>query len=243
MRYLLLLIALVVLIISVVLLLDFTASNPTGRRFSSGTVDLSLSNQEKGRQGEQIVAEDLGIPSNDTGARACLCHTPNPSPVACNSCFAQVEQLTQDRRPDFITAKYIVEVKNHQNLLYNSGRDWQEIGDYAIGARELAIPLWVFVRTDTEVAPQLDALVESTGGQVVHYLAVPGYVDRVGQVAKVSAAISLIVLLAVLFRPSGSRPSPDPAPPKSATDDLEDFVARVKAKKRLEIDIEDSRPE
>ena len=242
MRYLIALIALVVLVVSIILLLNFTASNPTGRRYSSETIDLALRPQEKGQQGEQIVSHDLGIASNDTSARTCLCHQEQPSSGACSSCFVQVEQLAQDRRPDFITSDYIVEVKNHQDLLY-SGRDWDEISDYAIGARALGIPLWVFVRTDTEVDGRLDAIVEATGGRVVHYLVVPGHVDWVGQVAKVAAAVSLIVLLVVLFRPGGGKSSPDPKKAQSAADDLEDFVKRAKAKKRLEIDSEDSRPD
>lgn len=183
MRYLLALTALVVLIISVILLLNFTASNPTGRRYSSETIDLALSSQEKGQQGELIVARDLGIPRNETDARACLCRTDQPNPPNCNSCLVQITELSQNRRPDFITTEYMVEVKNHQGLLYGD-RDWDQINDYAIGARELSIPLWVFVRTDTEVDPQFDEVVEVSGGRVVRYLAVPGHMDRVEQVAK-----------------------------------------------------------
>jgi hypothetical protein len=240
MRYVLALTVTIVLIVSVILLLNFTANNPTGRRYSSETIDLTLSAQGKGQQAEEIVSRDLDVPRNEISRRACLCRTGQPDSQACNSCFANVRQLTQNRRPDFITSDYILEVKNHQGLLY-SGRDWDQIGDYAIAATELDIPLWIFVRTDTEVDFQFYDIVELTGGRVVKYLAVPGHIDQVGQVAKVTAACSVIILLLLPLRRREAKPSPEPAKPKSATEDLEDFVRRVKDKKRSEIYKEDSR--
>ena len=54
----LILCSLIVLIVSVVLILDFTASNPTGRRYSSETIDLALDFREKGLQGERILSHD-----------------------------------------------------------------------------------------------------------------------------------------------------------------------------------------
>jgi hypothetical protein len=187
------------MLICVVLLLDFTASNPTGRRYSSETIDLSLSSAEKGRQGEDILSLDLDLPPNDTVGRVCICTNPTspPDPIACNSCLAYVESLQQNRRPDFITSKYIIEVKNRQELLYSGDgdRDTAEITDYAIAARALHRSLWVFVRTDTDVDSQFHDLVETTGGKIVGYLAVPGHVDKVAQAAKVGLLASVIVLV------------------------------------------------
>ncbi len=247
-RYSLLFIAIIVLAICTVLLLNFTAPNPTGRRYSSQTIDLSLNSNEKGLQGEQILAHDLGIPPNDASDRVCICanqETP-PELIACNSCLAYVQGLQHNRRPDFITDKTIIEVKNRQELLYGSDRDTIEISDYALAANALDRSLWVYVRTDTISDERFDEIVEQTGGHVVYYLAVPGYVDQVGQAAKSGLFIAITILLIAgtwelhVRRPAQPTPSVG-SKSQSLVDDIDRFVEKTKAKANLKIDIEDER--
>ena len=116
-----------------------------------------------------------------------------------------------NRRPDFITADFIIEVKNHQELFY-SGRDADEIQAYAVAAHELGIPLWVFVRTDTPVDLRLEEIVGATGGRVVRYLRVPEQVDIVGRVAWCGLFTSLLILFLIGRWSIRRQPTTSPSP-------------------------------
>ena len=87
------------------------------------------------------------------------------------------------RIPDFIAPDFIAESKNTQNLLY-SGREYDQISDYALAAKLLNRPLWVYTRVDTIVEPKFYEIVHATGGNVVPYFTVPGYVDPVDDAAR-----------------------------------------------------------
>lgn len=179
-----------VIVVSVILLLNFTAPNPTGRRYSSEMpVTTGQGNAEQiGLSGERILSRDLGIPRNEEpDFRQCFCnylppHHSAPPPSECRVCIAQVQMTSSYRRPDFIGFNYIAESKNSRNLLYD-GREVNQIGDYVLAARAMNKPLWIFIRVNTNIDPEFIRLAESTGGGVVPYFTVPGYVDPVDQAA------------------------------------------------------------
>lgn len=241
---------LVVMIAAFLIVLNITHPNPTGRRYSSEMIDLNISSQEKGLQAEAILESDLHTMRNDSpGNRQCICTNASTPPVssACTSCMAYIPELQINRRPDFITERYIAEVKNHGKGLYQSRRDMEELTDYVIAAQTLRLPLWIYLRTDTPIPDEFRVLIEATGGGVVSYLAVPGYVDVVGQTALVVLVLSSGALTLLFFieqRPRHARVIAAPAPgptPAQPIDELETFVKRSRDKAQRRIDEADSR--
>jgi len=250
--------ALTLILVSVILLLNFTAPNPTGRRYSSDMplIGEEYTPQEKGESGERIMSADLGLPRNSLPNRQaqCICNiegTP-PSPSTC-TCMSYEQLITNSyRQPDFVSSNFIADSKNKLTLSRGSNRDsdQSELGDYAIGAIALGIPLYVFTRMDTEVAPAFYDLVESTGGAIVPYFTVPGYVDPVDTAATVMllAGVALLVVLLLWAWLPGrihalrSRPKRPPSKPSSPIDDLGDFMQKSKDRARRQIDTEDARP-
>lgn len=249
-RRLVMVMAVVIFIGSIVLLLNFTAPNPTGRRYSSESVVRTGegTSGEIGLSGERILAKDLGIPRNEApDQRQCLCDAINyrPGVADCRVCIAQVQLTAAFRRPDFVAPDYIAESKNSQGLLY-SGRDINEIGDYVFGARASNRPLWIFTRVDANVDPEFIRLAESTGGGVVKYFTYPGYVDPWDQRAQAGVVGSLGVL--ILFglwefvdRGRNGKPkSPKPKRKKNPSDPFAEFDD-LKENTRRKIDEEDAR--
>jgi hypothetical protein len=262
-----LLIALCGIVISDVLLRNFTAPNPTGRRYSS-EMPLTTrqgSSTEIGRSGEAVLGKDLRLPNNnDAGQRQCICSNAAQSkPTPCFVCLANLSEMSRDHRiPDFVGSGFIAESKNEQGLLY-SGREVDQLNDYALAARMMRARLWVYVRVDTDVAPEFIRLAEVTGGGVVRYFVVPGYIDPIDRAAQTVFALSLSILATVgvgwllshrfkKLRQVVSSPSPKPPrPPKQSPDPAtkairkadaaEDFAQRSKEKRRQDIDIDDSR--
>ena len=180
-------------LICVVLLLNVTAPNPTGRRYSSETPPTTgeASGSVIGSAAERILANDLRLPNNnDTNQRQCFCRTTAViNANACNVCLAAPGMQSVYRIPDFISPNFIAESKNARNLLY-TGREFDQISDYALAAKVLNRPLWVFIRVNTYVEPDFYQVVESTGGGVVPYFAVPGYVDPIDGVARTGLFIA-----------------------------------------------------
>lgn len=185
----------IILVGSIVLLLNFTASNPTGRRTSSRDVVVSGAAATVGRSAEDVLARDLGVPNNNAaGNRQCLCNqrydvglTPND----CRACIVYNPAVATYRLPDFITDDYIADSKNVAVL-----RDIRQLREVTAAALAMEMPFWVFVRVDTVVDPAYVHLVEATGGGVVYYFAGPGYADPVTQDAQswgVLAAICVFV--------------------------------------------------
>jgi hypothetical protein len=183
--------------ISIVLLLNITAPNPTGRRYSSRP-PLSTgqgSVNQIGLDGERVLANDLRLPRNDApDQRQCICSSQQKTdPNTCRVCIVSVEMTSPYRRPDFIAPTFIAEAKNARDLFYDS-RDLPEIIDYALAARALKRPLWVFTRVNTNIDPEFTRVVAATGGEIIQYFTVPGYIDPTDRTAKDSLLVSVAVI-------------------------------------------------
>jgi hypothetical protein len=248
-RRLALLIAFIITLTCIVLLLNFTAPNPTGRRYSSAAPLVSGSAQNIGLSGEQILAQDLRLPRNDDpDQRQCICNNANAIPGDCNTCIAFSSTITTYRRPDFVGANFIAESKNRQNLLYTFTDQVEQISDYVTAAQLLKRPLWLYIRVDTRLDPEFYRLVESTGGGVVTYFTTPGYVDPVDQTSR-SLLVGTLVILAILgVWEIGARGLAAPPRPKDPltraerkTDTAESFMKAAKDRAQGKIDVEDTR--
>lgn len=248
MRHAVLLIGPLVFILCVVLLLNFTHPNPTGRRYSSEsplTTGQGNSNQI-GLAGERLLAKDLGLPRNESPDQLqCFCSTDvqrsnRPAVNECRVCISFIQMASPFRRPDFVSPGFIAESKNAQNLLYD-GRELDQIADYALNAKALGIPLWVYTRVNTNIDPEFYRIVEKTGGGVVPYFTVPDYVDPVDQVASSVMLLSLLaVTLAFILEMAARRPgskATQPVPKDPAPDgDAEDFLKKARERAQREID-------
>ncbi len=220
-----------------VLLLNFTAPNPTGRRYSSEMPRTTGQGRaaEIGLSGEQILAKDLGLPRNEApDQRKCICNNGNPSPAECNACVASVQMAAPYRRPDFFGKGFIAEAKNTQGLFYD-GREFDQISDYAMAARALGVPLYVYTRVNTQVDREFERVVAATGGAVVRYFSVPNWSDPTDTLARNGLLLSLGGLLlliggnALLKRAKADQPAPVPKrvaqPPRSTLSKAIDHVA------------------
>jgi hypothetical protein len=244
-RRLLLLAALIGFVVSVVLLLNFTAPNPTGRRYSSessirggGTGNSNVI----GLSAENILSQDLGLPRNELPEqRQCICSSSSttvPPSNECRICITTVELLSPShRRPDFIGSNFIAESKNAQNLLYR-GREMDQISDYVFAARAMNIPLWIYVRVDTVLDPEFIRLARSTGGGVVRYFTYPGYVDPIDEAAEAGLMVSAgVVVVGILWELAARRHGTQQRARKrkSPSDPLNEAEAlKERAKRRLE---------
>lgn len=188
-----------VIITGIVLLLNFTAPNPTGRRYSSEVVDLNLDNGTKGLEGERILALDLRAPLN-TIEKHCICGEASTVASQCNLCRVNVPTVSTYRMPDFFTETYIADAKNRYTWLSSHSQDVAQMTDYAHAAIALDIPLWVYVRVDTTVDQTMQDIVRSTGGDIVHYFATPDWVDPVNIIAIIGIVIGGVFLTFVLWR-------------------------------------------
>lgn len=241
-RRLLLILALCGLIASVVLLLNITAPNPTGRRYSSAPVQVDGAPQAKGDAGETRLALDLGVPNNNTNtARYCVCGTAHQNhglPADCRVCVAYVPEVSTYRRPDFfVEGRFMAEAKNVQALRINS-RDHEQIQAFAAGAKLAGIPLWLYVRLDSRVDAGFYDLVEATGGGIVPYFTVEGYSDPIDEAARLSLFVSVGIVAGVWLIPAWfiprriPRPRPAPRPDlitrtQRKINDADDFAARI----------------
>ncbi|HEX2907973.1 MAG TPA: hypothetical protein VHO69_13980 [Phototrophicaceae bacterium] len=260
-RRLLLALAFIALVIAVVLLLNFTAPNPTGRRYSSEMpVTTGQGNSSNiGLSGERVLAQDLKLPRNVRKDQLqCICNSPSyrVGVGECRVCLAYTQSVATYRRPDFVSANFIAESKNSQDLLY-TGREVDQITDYVFAARAMNIPLWVFVRVDTKVDAEFVDVVASTGGGVVPYFTVPGYADPVDQAAqRVALGAAGMLLVTGLWEIANRRqprtvtvpatnPPAAPRRPKSPNplgkaDAADDFIRRSKDRARGIIDTDDT---
>jgi hypothetical protein len=253
-RFILIILFQLIAVISILLLLNVTAPNPTHRRYSSETplTTGQAASQEIGASAERILSKDLGLPNNnDADQLQCICRRDSDSKRSyCRACLAIVQSVSSYRIPDFVGPNFIAESKNTQGLLY-AGREVDQIRDYVAAARMLRRPLWVYVRTNTDVAPEFATLVNSTGGGLVYYFTVPGYadpIDSAGRTGLLVAGIGLI-LLVVFGRRSQRRfiriasPSPKQPPVNDPlnkavrkTETTEAFIQRSREHHRRQID-------
>lgn len=252
-RRLLFLLSLLTILVCIVLLLNFTAPNPTGRRYSSASPLTSgqASPQAIGDDAERILAIDLGLPNNNApDQRVCICNSTQGTPPTseCRVCLTTQPIEGSFRRPDFIGADYIAESKNARNLLYTQEDRVEQITDYVTAARALNQPLWLYIRVNTVLDPAFTALVNTTGGGVVRYFSVPGYLDPVDQAAQVGLVVASLGLILAWwwFAPfTRKRTPPKPRDPLqksvSSVDKTEDFAKAAKDRLRTKIDTEDAR--
>jgi hypothetical protein len=244
-RRLLFPLALAGMILCGVLLLNFTASNPTHRRYSSQTplTTGQGTGVEIGQDAERILSKDLGVPPNDrSGQRQCICVKGATLNSDCNSCLIILASISGFRRPDFVSSSFIAESKNQQSLLYTN-RDFPQIQDYVQAAKALHRPLWVYIRVNTAIDSAYRELVESTGGGIVRYFSVPGYQDPTDRAAQTGLVISVTLFsgtLLIELRPNLrlSRRKPRRSAEQSV-EDGEDFVHRIKSKALSRLDKDD----
>lgn len=258
--------ALMSALIGLALLANFTAPNPTGRRYSSEMPSRELSDMQRGFDAERILSKDLGIENNNSSdAGQCICnqtrYAPDKSPrqYNCNVCVVYSPLVESYNIPDFITDRYIVESKD---ALKMDARSQEQLPNFALMAIQLKRPLWLFVSHRTAIPPHITQLVEQTGGKVVPYFSYPGFVDPVDEDAItllfggfVFLSLGLAWEYAVIKGRNANAPSynvPEPTTPKPGTPhpkrpsdnplrDAESFVTRTVEKRRIQIDIEDSR--
>lgn len=159
-----LLLSFVCLIVSIGLLLNFTAPNPTGRRYSSDVPVLSGSPNEIGASAERILSHDLGVEKNTVNFDGVI--------------------------PDFLTEIQIVEAKNCAVLPCESRGQFDRLIALASATdREL----WVYTRITTRIPDDMAQRVHATGGAIVPYFVEPGYIDQVDNAARVMSATSVSI--------------------------------------------------
>jgi len=245
-------------VLSTTLLLNFTAPNPTGRRYSSANpVDLAKTiDTSDWRAAEMILERDLGAPFNDTAqTRTCLCNQQNHKtpPNRCNTCALPPVELSQSfALPDFITDEYLADSKYVQRFSSDS-----QIEDFLAYAELANYEVWIFVRVDSDFSVQTAQRIAATGGRIVPYFVTAGYVDPIDRAASNVLIISLVVIAvllgleAVLYirrqHESGEPPAQEEDLPdeveqaKRSTETTEAYMKRIERLSRREIDEEDSR--
>ena len=196
------LLSLIGIVVCVVLLLNFTASNPTGRRYSS-EMPLRFGNDvtinEAGFDAERILSNDLNHPNNNIAPTQCGCNATEyrqTPPNRCGTCLVISDEISSYVMPDFVAESYITDSKN---LRPGSRLSTAQITSFVIMAQDLDVPLWIFVPVEgIDVRPTLQTAIESTGGGVIPYFTVPGYTDPVDRAAQTGLMVALGLLVAML---------------------------------------------
>ena len=195
-----------------------------------------------GLDGERVLADDLHLPRNDAPDQLqCICNSPGYTDISnCRVCIVSAQLSAPYRRPDFVAPAFIAESKNAQNLFYDS-RDLGQITDYTIAARALNRPLWVFTRVNTDVDPEFTRIVGTTGGGVVPYFTVPGYLDPIDQAAKNSLvpSITVIVVAGLWELVARRKPVAYTRTPRRSTDLLQRATDAVTEAKKFAKDSKD----
>lgn len=232
-------------VVCVILLLNFTAPNPTGRRYSSDSPPETNGNnsQEAGASAEDILSRDLGVARNSVRQqKQCICPPGKETPVYCGSCMIHTS-LPPGKRymlPDFIGKDFIIEAKHRMTV---DGSHLRQLTIYAYAAQAQNLELWLFVDIGAKVDPRYYDLVEDTGGRIVYYFTAPGYTDPTDRAATAGLIVCVPVGLALLFwefRPRRIviiRRTPAPRlPPRNKVDEAELFRDTMKEKARLRLD-------
>ena len=246
-----LILAAFVFVFCIILLLNVTAPNPTGRRYSS-EVPLTTgqaSGGDIGADAERVLAKDLGLPNNnDYGQRQCLCNSTQFAtslPGQCNVCWASSPRIGNFRIPDFVGPDFVGESKNVLVLSEKNDNVHRQLQDMAMVAEDAGLAFWLFVRVDTQVEPAYQALFDHVDGGIVYYFAVPDYIDPVDQAARLGLVVALINIVAVLGWHWASRPltsAPTKPPAKTVAnllhqaDDAREFARRMQDRARGHID-------
>ncbi len=162
------------------LLTNYTPFNPTHRRYSSQVVLTEGDSNDIGLSGETVLSKDLDIPRNDEqNPRLIVCNTTPKNLPKNTKCIYNSDAIENYRVPDFVSDEIIAESKNAKRLLVTYERDYQQIQEIALASIAINRPLWLYVRHDTEVAPEYHDIVESTGGRIVYYFATNGYASLI----------------------------------------------------------------
>ncbi|MBA3868034.1 MAG: hypothetical protein H0X30_02670 [Anaerolineae bacterium] len=249
-------VAVLVLIISIILLMNITASNPTRRRYSSEMPITMGKPNLIGDDGERILSNDLRLPNNNSnGQKQCICGS-SSSNGGCKVCIAQIPG-TSNRIPDFVTDGFIADSKNEQGLLYIGNKhDTEQIRDFVVASLLTNRRLYIYVRMNTVISSEFIQLVESTGGAVVPYFTVPAYLDPVDDTSRKSAAASGVVLIGMAWlewrsfrKRSFTVPVPRSPKPLQPVDPIisasrkithaEDFTTSAKERLQAKVDEDD----
>ena len=252
MRRVFVLLSLLMLFVSVFLLWFMGAAHPTGQRFSSQIVDTTASAAVIGQSGEQVLSAELGLPINPLNGGQCVCAEGNSVPNQCGVCFVRSPEINNFRVPDFVGQGFIADSKNVRRYPPTYERDFAQLRDFVSAARVLGVPLWIYVRVDTLVDPQMHALVAQTGGAIVPYFRTSAaYVDVFDWAGHVLAPLmlpaSLLILLGVFIVQWRGRDRLKPVvpvnvpshPAEEATRRAEDTLQQVKTRVRKVLDTDD----
>lgn len=254
--------ALMTLILCGLLLLNVTAPNPTGRRYSSvnpAQVAADLNLPQPGRAAEEVLSWDLGIPRNDSseGERACICNETRESttpPGRCNLCVAYHPDVSL-AIPDFITESYIADSKDYQSAILSTD---DQIRNFLLASDVLNVPLYIYlphpVDGNLRVSDRTRELIMATGGDVIPYFTHAGYADPVDRIATVGLVLAVLVILGLVFlefrnSPSVDSGNRDPDAQDSdaidnavdSTEATEQFMGRIERLSRRDIDKDNAR--
>ncbi len=206
-RSLIFLIATLVIIVCVGLLVtNFDPNNPTQRRYSSERV-LSTGeapSDEIGRSGEDVLEKDLKFTRNDADIPVmvvCNSRYEGTVPPAKNTqCFYFSDAIDNYRVPDFVSDNLIAESKNVRDLLITQERNYQQIQAFALTAKDLNRPLYIYVRHDTRVDPEYHALFHDIDGGIVYYFRTNNHIlDQTDVILLLVIISSLFVMVGWMF--------------------------------------------
>jgi hypothetical protein len=233
------------ILVGIVLLLNFTAFNPTGRRYSSSMPSTTITSNW--RDAEIILERDLSIPFNDTAeTRECICNSNQASgtvPGRCNVCLIPPLPISQNYSlPDFITRDLIADSKYVTTFSID-----EQIQDFILAAQETNREVWIYVRTDTAYTTSTLDRIQATGGDIVPYFTVTDYYDPVDQIARILIVVGASGVVLVLgweaWRWIQSQTPDEPEENIDTIDDAtdtvdetENFMRRVDRLSRKELD-------
>lgn len=246
---------LICIIVGIVLLLNFAAPNPTGRRYSSAvpSQQASTTGNQDWREAEIVLERDLGIPFNDNAdTRQCICNVGSENgtpPGRCNVCLMPPVRISQNYTlPDFVTRDLIIDSKYVATFSIDA-----QIEDFIAAAQETNREVWIFVRINTNFSTATQSRIQATGGDIVPYFVDDGYSDPINQIAKILLLIGgtgIVLILGWeawrwLYNPSPDEPDEDVDSVDSVDDatdtvgETESFMRRVERLSRKEIDKRD----
>lgn len=245
-------------LLCIVLLMNFTAPNPTGRRYSS-EVPQYINDVCQGVDAERILSTDLQMVQNDSTnvETLCIC-SPNSTGAStrCNTCILTSSEVgNQAHIPDFINDQVLIDSKCAENLQNNS-----QYRSFLDAAQQTNRELWYFVRIkdQTHVSSQMLADIQATGGDIVPYFTVAGYVDPVDRMATNGLIVALVVLMLLtswemrIWRfisfgvlpstPVSLSQSPDDVLTKAEnkTAEAEAFKKQIEKRVQINVDIDDA---
>jgi hypothetical protein len=239
------------------LAIRFLAPNPTHRWFSSEVLNVTTTTtDERGTQGEDLLAYDLGLssPTNERSNNSiCVCGTQYTitKPSQCSVCAVYSADISTYRIPDIVTTSYIAESKNRFSIPASDRDTLAQITDMVAGARALRLPFYLFVRANTSVDPVYYDLARSTGGDVIQYFVVDAHDTRL--ILEQAIPNIIIILLAVGAgvlivgyivnnlpkRPSHENDELDDA--EQSVEDTEEFMKRMERLSKRSKDEDDKK--